>query len=74
VTLILKTTLSNGYGLGLTTLMKMEKARSLGDFGRMSNDEDESAATITKKKKRVVLSDGTVRYVKEREKEGGDRR
>jgi len=40
----------------------------------MSNDEDESAVTITKKRRRVVLSDGAVRYVKEREKEGGDRR
>jgi len=40
----------------------------------MSDDEDESAVTITKRRKRIVLSDGTVRYVKEREKEGGDRR
>jgi len=40
----------------------------------MSDDGDESAVTITKKRKRVVLPDGTVRYVKEREKEGGDRR
>jgi len=40
----------------------------------MSGDEDESAVTITKRRKRVVLPDGTVRYVKEREKKGDDRR
>jgi len=49
-------------------------AEKKGGFGRMSDGEDESAVTITKKRKRVVLPDGTVRYVREREKEGGDRR
>jgi len=40
----------------------------------MSDDGDESAITITRKRRRVVLPDGTVRYVKEREKEGDNRR